>query len=662
MDHIKSQLDQLSELDDAAVAELQNSIISEFESVESESPTPQSVEAMTTLADMLDNVRGEVSRREVQAEELATLAAEASSRVRGEAKEETLEGDESEEEVVPAEEEEPEKEEEFAIQASAAEEEATELSTEETPTEETETELSTEDAEPKANAEVEAEADKASVENVDTVPVEAVEAPQTEDAAPAASEEAPAEDAAPAAEFAAEEAATEAPIEAEASTSEENTSAPEAQEEAPVTAAADGAFEAPADRRPAVQKATVAPVAITAGADIPGYTAGSTIDSMSEVSKAMEKRIHSLRRVNGGDGEQHIVASLTTTYPEDRILGQNSEENTAKIKSVAGPEAIMASGGFLAPLEASYDIFDIGASDARPVRDALPRFQADRGGIRFIKPPLLSSYTGAVGIWTEEDDIAAAGRYAATPTGPTKNLLIVGGAQEDTAMTYAVTLQLQFGNLLTRAYPELIARHNELALVQHARLAEITLLNQIDAKSTHVTTTSTIGFARDFLVQIKRAAAAYRSRYRLAGDLRLRAIVPEWVQDAMAADLTLNMPGDDNLGVTDADINRYLNASGVNLTASPDQNSFPAQAEGALNEFPDTFTWYLFTEGTFVFLDGGTLDIGLIRDSGLVGTNDYRMFTETFEGVAMVGVESLAITSTIAVNGTAAALATPVEY
>ena len=50
------------------------------------------------------------------------------------------------------------------------------------------------------------------------------------------------------------------------------------------------------------------------------------------------------------------------------------------------------------------------------------------------------------------------------------------------------------------------------------------------------------------------------------------------------------------------------------------------------------------------------MDLGIIRDSTLVGTNDYKMFVETFEGIAFVGVESLAVTSTIAVNGTAAAL------
>ena len=61
--------------------------------------------------------------------------------------------------------------------------------------------------------------------------------------------------------------------------------------------------------------------------------------------------------------------------------------------------------------------------------------------------------------------------------------------------------------------------------------------------------------------------------------------------------------------------------------------------------------WYLFAEGTFLFLDGGTHDIGIVRDSTLVGTNDYIQFTENFEAVAMVGVESYKVTSTFTGTG-----------
>ena len=83
---------------------------------------------------------------------------------------------------------------------------------------------------------------------------------------------------------------------------------------------------------------------------------------------------------------------------------------------------------------------------------------------------------------------------------------------------------------------------------------------------------------------------------------------------------------------------------------------YGSQGAAALLEFPDSFDWYLFAEGTFLFLDGGSLDLGIIRDSSLVGTNDYKMFVETFEGVAKVGIESLRIRQAVNVNGVAAAL------
>jgi hypothetical protein len=407
----------------------------------------------------------------------------------------------------------------------------------------------------------------------------------------------------------------------------------------------DVTVQAPADRRP-IQVREAAPVVITAGADIPGYTAGAEMSNAFEVAEAMASRLHGLRRVKGGDGEQHIVASFTTKYPESRVLTQDTESNVAKIKAIASPEALVASGGHSTPFEVRYDIFGFGVTD-RPVRDSLPRFAADRGGIRYILPPVLSDYGDAVGVWTNATDTS--------PGTDVKASLTVSAATETTVATDAVTLQLQFGNLMTRAYPELIARHNELAFIQHAREAEQYLLGKLTDASTAVTTTSLIGVARDFLVQVGRAATAYRSRHRLDPAMQLRLIAPYWIKDAMAADLTLAMPGDSTMNAY-GEIDGFLAARGVNVTWSHDLNVYGAQSTGAMNEFSDTFNWYLFAEGTFLFLDGGTLDLGIIRDSTLVGTNDYKMFVETFEGIAKVGIESLRVTSTISVNGVAAAL------
>ena len=651
MDSFKNQLDRLSELNDEQVSELQAGIITEFESIDENGDlTPESVDAMTTLADMLETVRGEVQRREAQAEELVSMAAEATNRVYG---------DGESEEMIPAEEEEeapmatePEMVEETEEPTAPTEDEIVEEEVPMTMPEEDEDEMSEASTVSDENAEFSTDEEPEVVEEVldgsADVDAPVAEFSADEEVVPAeTAEPAPVEEA-PVVEEAVV-ASVDGAEEAEAPTEEITDIAPEAQEEAPVTAAAEGAFEAPADRRPVAQAVPAVPVAITAGADIPGYTAGSTLTDMSEVAQAFEKRLHTLRRVNGGDGEQHIVASLSTQYPEARILSSDPEENRAKIEAVVGPEAIIASGGFATPLEVKYDVFGLGTS-IRPVRDSLPRFQADRGGIRYVTPPVLSSYATAVGVWTAANDSAT------TPNPASKTSLTVTAAAELTAVTDAVTLQMQFGNLFTRAYPELLARHNELGLIQHAREAEQNLLSRIATSSTAVTTSSLIGFGRDFLVQIRRAAAAYRSRHRIDVSTQLRAIIPSWVYDAIAADLTLSMPGDGTISISQSEINGYLATSNVTLVASLDQDVFGTQGVATLVEFPDSFTWYLFAEGTFIFLDGGTLDLGIIRDSTLVGTNDYKMFVETFEGVAMVGTEALAITSTININGTAAAL------
>ena len=648
-DQIKTQLDTIAELSDEQVAELQSDVVSQFELVEGEDPTPETVDAMTSLADSLDMIRGELSRRESLAAELAAKAAEAVARVKGQAddagEEMAMTEDEPMEDETPMEdapmEEAPASEPEAEVEVEAKEEDKED-----------------EDEAMKASAEISEDAPELVTES----PVEA-EASSEEVAEIATSEEVVAEastnqedgsELSTTEETAVEtaELATEVAEGSEASTEENIESSialvEEQEEQAPVTAAAEQPFEAPADRQPVVQ-VTEAPVAITAGADIPGYTAGSTINDMYEVAQAMEKRIHSLRRVNGGDGEQHIVASVTTSFPEERVLSTDAESNSIKINAVSS-QALVASGGHAAPLEVKYDIYAIGSTTNRPVRDSLPRFQADRGGIRYVTPPSFAagSYADAVGVWTAAVD--------ADPEAAVKASLTVSAAAELTATTDAVTLQLQFGNLMTRAYPELIARHNELALVQHAREAEQYVISKIEAGSTAVTSGTLIGFGHDFLVSVRKAAVAYRSRHRIAQSTTLTAIVPDWIYDAMAADLALAMPGDGTLSVGRGEIEGYLAQLNVNLVASPDMTVYGSQGTAALLEFPDSFKWYLFAEGTFLFLDGGSLDLGIIRDSSLVGTNDYKMFVETFEGVAKVGIESLKITQAVNVNGVAAAL------
>lgn len=447
------------------------------------------------------------------------------------------------------------------------------------------------------------------------------------------------------------EVEAEAPAEVEAEADEETTEAqaPEVeQDNAEVTTViADNTIEGheeadveiPEDRKPIAASA----VRVTAGADIPGYSAGTEFGSVAEVNKAFVNRINSLKRVTGGSGEQHVVATLVASVSDDRTLDSyDSEANWAKIAKVVSPQAITASGGFCAPLDVRYEIFGLGGSE-RPLRDGLPGFNASRGGIRFVTPPVLGDLSAAVGLWDAATD--------ADPQSATKPSLKVTCSAEDTAEVEAVTLTLEFGNLMSRAYPELVQRNNELGLIEHARLAERTLFSKMVAASTDLTSAYQVGTARDFLLALGRAAAAYRGKHRMDVTQTLRVVLPSWLRDAMREDIAQGLPGD-RLGETDAIINGYIAARNVNVTWYLD-DVYPASAvvDGAIPDFPSSIKWLLFAEGSFLFLDGGTLDLGVVRDSDLVGTNDYKTFVETFEGLAFIGADSWSITSTTAVTG-----------
>lgn len=659
MDSIRESLDRLSDLTPEELTALQEQIATQFGSVSDsagDTPTRESVDSMNELADAHEIVVAEQERRVAEAAELASEAEAAIARMKG-GDGDGADAEGAGEDVTDFAEAKPQSTEDESAEDPA--EEATE-----TPEEE-----AAEDAQEPDGAEPVDPAGPADPTTDDgTQDPQDAEDPNDpnknlkpfsneSDISSEAVVEAPAEAEASVVETA-EVVPTEEPAATEFAT-EEVESITESSED-PVTASNtpnELEFEAPEDLRPAPK--AVAPVVITAGADLPGITAGSEFSSISEVAQALLSRKHGMGRTSGGDGEQHTVATFSTSFPSERMLNANDiEGNRAKINAVVSPEAIVAAGGLTAPVETSYDIFELGETSVRPVRDALAVFGADRGGLRFMTPPVLADLEGAVSVWTMQDDIDASTPEAPNPVKP---CLRVAAGVEVTVYTDAIPLCLTFGNLSSRAYPELVERHTQLGMVQHARFAETRLLTRIGALSTQVSAAAELGAARDIFVQIEQAAAAYRSRYRLDPNASLRVIFPEWFKNALRADLTKQLPGDGREGtfnLADAEINGWFNTRNINVSWHLDGETgqiFGAQADGALLGFPSNVIWYLFSEGTFLFLDGGTLDLGLVRDSTLNGTNDYKIFLETFEGVAKVGVESLRITSALAIKGSSSA-------
>lgn len=637
MDNILSKLESLSELSEDELKSLKESVFSEYKSVKPADETAYTVEVVDTLnqlADAKDAINAELANRVQLAAELAAAAEAATSRL-DEAEEDT----ESAEAVEESETEEPEASDKDAEEPAEAEEE----------------DEKEEDDEKKpvgefANGDITA----ADSKGVNQGPVEATEAPETTPVTTSPTGNMPTEDVTPENKEAAEATHEgELPEHPTSSVKAQHAFAntPESSEE-PVSNLNE--FSAPEENAPVVPAKAVK--TITAGADLgAGMAQGSKLTSLRQVAQGLLTKRHGMNRASGGEGEQHIVATIETEYSADRVLTRtDAEGNKAKIDAVVSPEAIVAAGGLTAPVETSYDIYELGETDARPVRDALPKFNAERGGIRFLTSPTMSDLEGAVSVWTLQDDIDAASPDAPNPVKP---CLRVKAGEEVEVFVEAIPLCLTFGNLQSRAYPELVERHIKLGMVWHARFAEIRLLTRIGQLSTNVTADSELGAARDIFNQIEAAAAAYRNRYRIASDTTLRVMFPEWFRNALRADLIKQLPGDGrdgtfNLG--EAEINSWFSARNIAVTWFIDGEAGQIMGEqetGALNGFPTDLVWYMFTEGTFLFLDAGTLDLGLVRDSTLNGTNDYKIFLETFEGVAKVGIESLRITSELRLLG-----------
>lgn len=357
------------------------------------------------------------------------------------------------------------------------------------------------------------------------------------------------------------------------------------------------------------------------------------------------------------DTGRHTLVSMRWDIPEERKLSHNIGQSQRVLDATLGGEAttfeaIAAAGGICGPLEAVYTIPNIGSLE-RPIRDtALTRFGVTtRGGIRYIPAdrPSRTSMGEGTAVWTSENDIS--------PSSPAEKPCIhVSCTDECTAKVDAITACATVGNLAAIFSPEQWQTALHQLRVAHARLAEQNLLAGIDAGSIAATLdASTLGGAiPGVLGAVDRAVAAIRSRERLSESTAFRAIFDGWVLQLLRGHFTGNAwAGQTGApGVADGAIRSWFANRGVTATFTADDSVYAAQTAGALLGFPATTTVRVYPEGTWLYLDGGTLDLGTqIVDSTLIKTNDRQAFMETFEGTAKrtapcdaAGDDSLSIT------------------
>ncbi|MCZ2810227.1 major capsid protein [Modestobacter sp. VKM Ac-2979] len=409
----------------------------------------------------------------------------------------------------------------------------------------------------------------------------------------------------------------------------------------------------PGDRRPR----------LSPGGSSHAMTAsGTAINDRASLAGEIVDALRSNRAANTANGRV-LLARVHADRPAAQTLSSDDPVSTtaaldaaAEAHSHAAVQAIVAAGGLGAPEDTDYALPGSEVND-RPVKQSLPTFTTTRGAVRFMRPPTLADLEGAIDIWDVADDLAA----VTDPTVRKPSLRVVPGP-EILVTVQAVTNILTFGNLLARTYPEHIARVTDLAMTLHARIAEQQLLTQIGSLSTSVSGATGegngLGATRVLLPLLDRAATGIRNRLRTAPDTPLQLILPHWAKGILRSDLALQEPGDATIGISDAELGQYLASRNLAPTWALDGEAgqqFDPQAPGAVNAWPTSVVSYMFPAGAFQFLDGGTLDLGLVRDSTLNAANDFQMFSETFESVLFRGGEALRIDQALTPSGIARA-------
>lgn len=365
----------------------------------------------------------------------------------------------------------------------------------------------------------------------------------------------------------------------------------------------------------------------------------------------MARRMGPVKHVRGGSEDRFGVAKVEFPFPDEMKLHErDAAGNLEKIKAFSSTflgepseiEVFMAAGGICAPPTPFYEVPGF-ASRARPVRDALPSFNAARGGISVPSVNIVDRTDAGVTIIEESED-AQGGTFSV------KACRAVECATWTDTFVGIISHCLEVGNLNARTWPEGVALENDNLMAGWAAAADTRLLNRIKALSVKSHTVHVYNAVHDFIYAIVRAKASIRSNLRAEMGAGYTALVPEYVQELLVADLAAQSGSVDRY-VAISQVEAYLSRLGVTVSWYKDSPTtgvsqvFGTQADdgladpavNSLDNFPAEAQIALFLNGTFLHLDAGSLELGLVRDSTLNETNDYQLFGESFENVARIG-------------------------
>jgi hypothetical protein len=368
--------------------------------------------------------------------------------------------------------------------------------------------------------------------------------------------------------------------------------------------------------------------ALTASADVPGYSTGGKIDDLTDIGDAMVSRMRGLptSRLGGTQGirTRHSVAKVDLGPSRSDGLIQNNYRDDNELLVAASKASrlpggsLTAAGGWCAPSETLYDLCSIASTDG--MLD-LPTIQVNRGGIRFTKAPTFADIYAEAGGWnyTEAQVIAGVTKPCAEITCPPFQEVRLN----------ALGLCIRAPLLTQAAYPELVRHWIEQLLIAHQHIVDAWRIGEIVDGSTALDATGDFQTTVDGIAKLEQIANWVRQSSRMPFNQALEMLVPFWFRTTVRADLA-RRTGVDMINVSDATIEAYFSARGIAIQWL--YNFQPLVNTDGVVDTPDAVDVVVYPSGAWVSGTTDVISLDAVYDSTSLAANEYTaLFAETGE-------------------------------
>lgn len=341
------------------------------------------------------------------------------------------------------------------------------------------------------------------------------------------------------------------------------------------------------------------------------------------------------------NAERYSVAKLQKAETEFTIGEKMSaDDQFALIQKVAQESrlpggSLVAAGGWCAPSEQIWSFCELETMDGLL---SIPEMVARRGGVTWTPGPQLSELLASADFGFIQTETQA-------EAGTEKPCFNITCPDWDEVRLDAIGFCIRAGILTNSAYPELVKRFLQLAVIAHARRVNATTIARISAAIGAATVFTPVGGANasatsDVLAAAELNAIRIRETHAMAENASVEAIFPIWALAPLRAELS-RRTGIDLININDATLIGWFRDRHVNPQFVRDYQSINSGATNTAGgtagwtDFPDSLEFMMYPAGAFVRLGTDVIDLDAMYDSTLLGQNTYTAaFME--EGIAIL--------------------------